>query len=382
MKKALLAATISAALAGGGAAGAATLEERLEAMEKRLNYLEKRVETQDEVILEKDREIAELKKTTGGNSAASSGSWIDNIEVSGLIEIEASHTSPDGDKDESDLITPTVELGIAAQVNDWVSAELVLLYEEDTDNDDGSGDGSDFSVDTAMVTIADPDSSWFVNAGQFTVPFGTYNTDMVADPLTLELGETGDTAIEAGWNFGMVTASVFTFQGDRDSRIDNFGAALNFESVSDNFGVIGHVGYINDLGESDFMVDEGFIADGDDVAAWVASAQFQFGAIRLTGEYLAAIDGFADAGDDEPSAFNVEAAIDFEIIGKPATFALAYGGSDEMDNINGGFTEERVGGTLSVEIFDGTAVALEYRNDEDYTGADADTITALLAVEF
>lgn len=385
MKRTLLAASVAAVLASTGSAGAATVEERLEAMEKRLIYLEKRVETQDQTIAEKDREISELKKSTAENRAggeSGGASWVDTIEIGGVIEVEASHTSADGEKDESDLITPTVELGITAQVNDWVGAELVLLYEEETDNDDGSGDGSDFSVDTAMITVADPNSSWFVNAGQYTLPFGTYNTDMIADPLTLDLGETGDTAIEAGWNFGMVTASVYTFQGDRDSRIDNFGAALNVEVVNDSFGFIGHLGYLNDLGESDFMVDEGFITDSDDVGAWIASAQFQFGAIRLTGEYLAAIDGFADASNDEPSAFNVEAAIDFDAMGKPATFALAYQGTDELDNIDDGISEKRIGGTIAVEVYKGTTLALEYRNDEDYTGADTDTITGLLAVEF
>jgi len=57
-------------------------------------------------------------------------SWFENISFSGLVEVEASYfDSPDGS--ESDIAVSTVELGIDAQLNHWVNAHVLILYEED-----------------------------------------------------------------------------------------------------------------------------------------------------------------------------------------------------------------------------------------------------------
>jgi hypothetical protein len=385
MNKTLLAAAVAATLGLPHALGAASLEDELAAIKARLNALEQQVREQNRVIADKDRELAALRSEVTQADGDGPG-WFERIEIGGVIEVEASHSSPDAGSDSSDIITPTVELGITAQVTDWVAAELVLLYEEDTDNDDGSGGGSDFGVDTAMVTVADPDSRWFVNAGQFTLPFGRYETFMVADPLTLDLGETADTALAAGMGFGVLSASVYVFDGDRGSRVNNYGAALGLVHEFDGVSLSAHLGYIDDINESDGLQDvmdgAGLSNGSQNPAGWAASVGLDFGPVSVIAEYVAALDGFDGAAGAEPSAFNLEAGYGFELAGRPALVAIAWQGTDDYAAIDTAVSEKRLAAAVSVEIFDGTLVALEYRADEDYTGADTDTVSALLAVEF
>jgi len=382
MKKTTLATALAAALACTNTAAAASIEDELAAIKARLQALEKQVQDQNRVIAEKDAEIQAMKKDTPAilQHDADADAWHNKIEVGGLIEVEAGVVDSDDADTESDIVAATVELGIAAQVNDWVSAELVLLYEEETD-----GDGTPFGVDTALITIADPDSSWFVNAGQYTLPFGAYPTYMVSDPLTLDLGETANTAVEAGWGFGPATASVYVFDGNRGpghADIDNYGLALNFENDFDGVGVVGNLGYINDVAEADGFGDLASSADGD-IAGWIASAEITAGNVVFIAEYLATLDDFkATAPGAEPSAYNLEVDYQFDLGGNPSVVAFSYQGTDDLDMIDASLQEERIGAAMWVEIMDGTAVALEYLMEEAYDGTDTDTLTGKIAVEF
>lgn len=365
MKKTVIALAIVASFTAVGNISAGPVEDRLMAMEKRLKYLEQRVASQDQVIAQKDKQISEL--TNGGE-----GGWFQNVEIGGVVEIEASRTDEEGG-DSNDIITPTVELGIAAQINDWVSGEIVLLYEEETDND------GDLNVDTAMVSIANPDSNWFINAGQYVVPFGTYGTNMVSDPITLDLGETGDSAIEAGISSGGITASVYAFQGDTEETTGSWGAALNYETETEDFAFAGHLGYISNLTESDF--EDHRALTNDEILAWVASAELSTGPFTIIGEYLAATDGFEmTANNEEPAVYNIEVGYGFDAGTLPATIAVGFQGSDEAEEI--GLPEEKTLAALSFDVMDGTSIAFEYAQEKAYDGADTDTVTGLLSVEF
>jgi hypothetical protein len=66
-------------------------------------------------------------KQAGADSAPT---WYRNIEIAGLIEVEASYLSPYEGDSESDIVLATAELGIRSQVNDWVEAGISFLYEQ------------------------------------------------------------------------------------------------------------------------------------------------------------------------------------------------------------------------------------------------------------
>ncbi|NNJ92895.1 MAG: carbohydrate porin [Gammaproteobacteria bacterium] len=372
MKKTVIALSIAAGMTSVSGVFANSIEDRLVAMEKRLQQLEQTVAAQQDTIRQKDQQIAQMSES----SSSTDGSWFKAVEIGGVVEIEAQQVSPDGAADTSDIYVATAELGVAAQVNDWVSAEIVLLYE-----DDGSHSG-EIDVDVATINIADPDSNWFMTTGQYTLPFGNYSTNLVSDPITLDAGETSDVAFEFGLSNSGLSGSIYAFRGDQESEIKNYGLNLGYEAGNENFVFNGGLGWLNDISETNSVVDDATMMTNK-AAGWTAFAQFDTGSFTIIGEYLAATESLdAYSTTDEPSFFNIEAALGFNAIGKPAVVAIGYQGSDEASSYAGGMDEKRTLAALSMEIMDNTNIGIEYMKSEDYTGADTDTVTGQLAVEF
>ncbi|MEJ2691746.1 MAG: LbtU family siderophore porin [Candidatus Thiodiazotropha sp.] len=361
MKRAILALWGCTAVFSHAAFSDTAKEEWETGMEQRLQELEQRVQEQE----------SKPDKTR----AAESG-WQEGIEFAGLIEVEASRVSPDQGDSTSDLNVATVELGLETRVNPWVAVEILLLYEEETDND------GDFNIDTALIALADPNANWFLKAGRNTLPFGAYPTQMISDPLTLELGETNDTALEVGYAVEGFEFSLFLFQGDHNNKADDFGGQLGYQHEFADMALQFNLGYLDNLAESDAIVDGGWITTDRKMAAWVGSAQLEAGPLTLIGEYLDVRDGFADASNQAPSVYNVEGGFGFDLRGRPASVALGYQASDEADDANWGLPEKRIIGAFSVELFEQTQLGIEYRQDESYAGEKDDTLTAQLAVSF
>ena len=363
-----------------------SVDDRLSGLERRIKYLEQRVAAQDEMIVEKDRQIAEL---TGREDA-----WFDAVEIGGVIELEAAYASHGADDApyEGDPSTTaelaTLELGIAARIHDWVGAEIVVKN-DDEDN---------IAIDETFLTIAPPEGTWALQTGRYVVPFGVYETNMISDPVTLELGETGQDAVMFAAESGGLYGSVFAFNGDLerggDNTIDGFGVALGYAMEIEGGAIDANLSWINDLGESDgFEIDS---AGADNVPGWAASVVLGWGDVTLIGEYLTALDGFegdeiefGDAGA-EPSAWTVEIAYGFDLGGRDATAAVGYQGTSEAvgDADSLGLPERRALVGLSAEMTEGVALSAEWKRDEDYgeaeggTGKSADTVTVQLAAEF
>lgn len=368
-----------------------SVDDRLSGLERRIKYLEQRVAAQDEMIVEKDRQITEL---TGGGEDA----WFDAVEIGGTIELEAAHDSPYEEDSSTTAELAKVELGIATRIHDWVGAEIVVKNDDD----------DKIEVDAAFLTIAPPEGAWALQAGGYVVPFGVYETNMISDPVTLELGETGQDAVTLAAESGAgLYGSVFAFNGDLDrdgdDTIDGFGVSLGYAMESEWSTVDANLSWINDLGESDGV--EGGIgesAGADNVPGWAASVVLGWGDVTLIGEYLAALDGFGGDGLEfggsgaEPSAWTVEAAYGFDLGGRAATAAASYQGTSEAlvpsedpeADPRLGLPERRLLVGLSVEMEEGLGLSAEWKRDEDYgeaeggTGKSADTVTVQLAAEF
>lgn len=396
-----------------------TIEERLANMERRIQYLEERVMTQDEVIIKKDRQISKLMEH--GDQGAQEDGWFNSVEVSGLVEVEAAYEDPYEGDSTSDAVLATMELGVAAQITDWVGAEVVLLHEEDD---------TDIEVDVATMTIGPADGPWSFTAGQYFVPFGTFESNFISDPMTLELGETRESALQFGFESNGFHGTLFAFNGDNDEdgddRFASFGAALGYSAQREGSAFAANLSYISDIGDSDSLQDtiaggleeasatatematrgpDGTADTQDDepnaevtvdydshVSGWGASAMLRLGNLSLLAEYLGASEDFEvdemafDGEGAEPSSYMVEAAWDFDLAGKPATIAVGYQETDEALALE--LPEERFLLGFSVEIMEGVALAVEGAFDDDYgesdggTGKDADIVTVQLATEF
>ena len=117
------------------------------------------------------------------------------LSFSGLLELEAFYADPEGGDDESDLSLATAQLEISAAVNDSLAGHIVFLHEEDADQS--------VEVDEALVILTCPVEFLYgqlsMTGGKLYVPFGRFESHFITDPLTLDLGETRDTALYAGW---------------------------------------------------------------------------------------------------------------------------------------------------------------------------------------
>ena len=331
----------------------------------------------------------------------------DRITFSGLLEFGAAYHSTDmnhgGYKHDSDLCMTTVELAIAAEVNDWVSAEMVLLYEDPTfDNDETSLD-----IDEAVITIANAEKTpCFLKAGAMYVPFGAllehFPDDPLIDaPLALLLGETREKALLIGAEYEGFTVSTYVFNGDveekgggDDNVIESYGFDANYAFEDKDRGLDMLVGgsYISNITDSDGVEDALEDLEIDDYAAG-AAAYFHVGyqGIFFDAEYMAAIDSVKlyEAGVYEGKINNAE-VWNFELgynynWWRNLEIALKYAGSNDCDYL--GFPRDRYGINFNQEIFDNTILSVGYMYDEydDNDVDDRDTrdlVFGQIAVEF
>lgn len=339
----------------------------------------------------------------GSDSAAAPSvldSWADRITLSGVIEVEVGYEDIDyddpaeNDEDSSDITLATVELGVDVAIVNHISGSVLLLFEE--------GEGS-IDVDEAFILYdGEEDYPVFLRGGMFYVPFGDFSSNMISDPLTLEVGETRDSALEFGFTQGGFYSSVYVFNGDideagDDSHIDNFGVNVGYGVENDQYSFDFGVCYINNILDSDGLGDEfedrkseeeaeGDLLELDEyVGGFGAHVVVGIAGFSIIGEYITAMDDPEYLLDgvkekiDEFSVWNMEVGYTFELSGKETTVGVAYQGSDECANF---IPESRYMGVISAGILDGTSLALEYLHDEYENDDEADVITAQLAIEF
>ena len=329
------------------------VEDKLATMEQRIKYLEERVASQDQMIVEKEGEMAAL-----------SDGWFNNVEIGGAIKVELIGGSPaEGDSGTRTNLRK-VELGIATAINDEWGGEVVV------ENDDGT-----IALADAFLTYEPAGGGLSAAIGQQTLPFGVYDTNMITDPLTKDLGETAYTSLVLGGEAAQFGWTVFAYYADEEARVDGFGAGVGMamEGDASAFGV--DVVWISDIGDSNGL--SGMF--DDDVPGLSASAGGSVGPVAAMVELVTALD--AEGANAEPSAWHAEAAYGFDLMGREATLAIAAGGTEDAEAADLAETLMLLG--ISVGISEGVGIGLEWKQEEGY-GADAadDAVTVQLAAEF
>lgn len=320
------------------------------------------------------------------------GGWLDRISFGGVIEAEAGYAEEDDDGDEtsaSDFMLADVELGLNVDVVKHVSGHIVFLYEQ------GEMDEA-VLVDEGFITLNGEDViPFYLKTGKFNVPFGNYAAYLLSDPLTQEIGETGQTALMVGLTKYWIEAAVAVFNGDVDNadeqndHLDTFvlkvAATLPEHAVS-GFGLSGGLSYISSIADTDGLEeafeDDGISLERDDVAGfggWISISLLE--TFFLEAEYITALESFnADdlgLGEDRLiSAWNLELA--FAPIEK-LTIAARYGRTTDAE---GFFPELQYGAAVTYDLLKNTSLGIEYlKNDFEDNAADT-LITARLAIEF
>jgi len=318
----------------------------------------------------------------------------DRITINGLLEFGAAY----------DLCMTTVQLGIAAEVNDWVNAEMVLLYEDPTfDNDETSVD-----IDEAFITIGNTEKMpAFLKAGKMYVPFGAlfehFPDDPFLDtPLTVMLGEVLEKAVLIGAEWKGFTVSAYTYNGDveedssGDNVIESYGFDANYAFENETYGLDMLIGgsYISNIADSDCSMEGALVGDIEDYVGG-ADAYFHVGyqGIFLDAEYMAATEEFGHGelytGSDgnaaaRPEVWNFEIGYNYNWW-RNLEIALKYAGSSDCGGL--GLPEDRYGINFNQEIFDNTILSVGYMYDEyddnDADGRDTrDLVFGQLAIEF
>lgn len=296
-----------------------------------------------------------------------------NVSFSGLVEVEGV-VGEAGNESYSDLVVATVELGLAAEINDKVSAEVIALYEEDS---------TELDIDVATISIANIIGPVNLDLGKMYVPFGRFETALVNDTLALEIGETNKTSALFGMEQNGLSVGAYVFDGDadREQHVENYGVTLSFEQ--DNFAV--GLDYISSLTESDALSEEVW---DEHSPAFSLSGRVTAGEINLVAEYLAATSELVLEGETEgvePEVLHLEASIGVSLNEQPVTFAVAY---QQTDDAAGYLPEERLSLGCSTDIYENVSLGLEFWHDEDYsdtdggTGEDSDNVVVQLAVSF
>lgn len=387
-KQALLVAALALAQIGF----AQTPAEELEALKKRVAELEQLV---------RERPAPATATSVLPKSEAGGAMLFDRLNITGLVEVEAAYArtrSDAGRERNSDLTLATVELGIEAQIADWITASAVFLWEED---------GTDsVELDTATLLFADPERFPLTfEIGKFYLPFGRFDSVFITDPLTLEIGETRESAARLGFVHGPFQLGVAIFNGDvektgkDDNHLDSFVFDASLEWEWEDASLAFGAAYTSNLGDSDGLQDA--IADNvgggtldDHVAGLAAWLSLRYRRATLSVEYLAALDDFAPnslsfdgpANDwtrpARPQALNLELAY---LATERLTFAAKFEHArDTFDWL----PERRYGAGANYVLHEGSygtaSVGLEYLHgvydDDDDTRED--TLTLQFAVEF
>lgn len=302
------------------------------------------------------------------------------LTLGGLLELEANYTDINGGDSRSDLTLATAELSLEVAINEQIGGHVILLYEED------QGDDS-LNVDEAVISLHSPKpfmgQTGAFYGGKLYLPFGKFNSNMVSDPLTLELGETNDTAaifaLEGDlWNFSLGIFNGGTDAVGDDDHLDSLVAALELTPMENvSFGV----SYISDLAESDVELVADSTLYSDNVAGVSAFISATFGPVGLEAEILGALDdfdsalvGLSDLSGTKSLAWNLEASYQAT---DDLLFAARYEqANDFQDDV------KRYGAAASYGLFAHTVLALEYLHADPETDPDSDTMTAQLAFEF
>ena len=323
------------------------------------------------------------------NRQPESDKWYDRLQISGLIEVEASHGKTDfkdpavEDEKTSDVDLATVELGVDAKISAHVDGHVLFKYEDD-----------DLFVDEGFITLVGTENfPAYLIAGRQYIPFGNFDSHFVTDPTTLVLGETNDGAVVAGYRFGgeMVDVSIGAFNGDaeksdKDDVINSFVGSIVVSPIENiKFGA----SYTSNIAGSDSFNE--VVVDPDNldslVGGWSGFVTFEFlERFKLIGEYVGALDNFkageiydaADTKERKPSAWNVELGV---AIIDHLELAARYEGSD--DGGTDFLPESQYGAVLNWGIFESTNLALEYLHGEfEDDIQETDSFIAQLAIEF
>ena len=301
------------------------------------------------------------------------------VDVGIALEIDAAYEKK-GDEDTSSLNVSTFEIGIDAKLLEGVKGTASLFWEQGSDP---------IEVDTAYIVLGGTEKiPVALTAGRLYVPFGSFESSMVSDPLTLELGETRETAAGLGYENNWLNLWAGAFAGELNNA-DSIGKGVASAqiTVAERFTFGG--AFLSDIGEAGYLDDINELLDAGGsykrAGAWNAYALLDVDPFTLHAEYVGAAESMeltdAEGGVTEmtPKTWSVDAGY---TLTEDWSLAARYEGSDQFKPDE--MPEHQYGATVAYALNTFTTLAAEYLYGT-FEPEDADArhlATARLALAF
>lgn len=342
-----------------------------------------------ELIQEQQKQLDALKKAleetqaahSSGEGPSKSSALPDvisenKLRIGGTLEIEATNTgSFSADTNSSDLSLVEATLYFEARPHEMLQTYIAGVFEE--------ANGSRIDLDEAWVKVGETDDMpAYLKAGNFIVPFGAFNTNMIADPLGLTLAETKEFPAQLGYSVGGFTGSVYAFNGDTQDNggsdhLDKFGANLAYNAKVSGASIDLGLSFINAIGESDTLqgaLSSAVAMSGDNPSGFGVNAMIQSGPFTGIFEYVTATGDF-DRGDlafngtnAQPAAYQFEIGYTTEVFQKELILAATYQKSEEAQALS--LAEAQWGMAAVFSYLPGLSIGVEYMHQEDYSSSD------------
>lgn len=318
----------------------------------------------------------------------------DRLEIGGHVHLDSVFTHPEHEDGYTNIGVSEIGLALGAAINDWTTFEAGFLYEHTGLGEREYASGAEAAfLETATLNFAFPDGPWSLAVGRQFLPFGVFDTRMITEPLTLELGETNEIAWNLGWGSGALQATLFGFNGDEGlgsaGGMAGYGGAVSFSSEREESAVALNLALTSDMGYADNLLS--VLTDpavgrqpAGRVTGLSAYAGLRYGAVTILGEYLGALESYA-AGEMEfagrgakPASWMLEAAWDFVAGGMDTTVAAGYQATREAAALE--LPARRLIAVASVALTEPVTLGVEWARDSAYAegkGGSGETTTTV-----
>jgi len=285
----------------------------------------------------------------------------------------------------------TLDLEFSYQPCDWFRGDLLITWDDETP----------LEIDEGFVTVGDTETfPLFLTAGKLTLPFGLFETSMISDPLTQEIGEIKTYAGVLGIEWQGLYASTFiydgsTIDGDDDGRdLKVFGVSAGYLYEDDALVFMVGSGWIDNITDADsfseFLHEERLQLKDRSPGAVIYSL-IEYGPLTFSAEYVTALEHIEVIDEDEvedlgrTEAWSTELSYSGEIVEAEFVVALSYGESDSLGDL---LPEKRFGAGVSFSPLPYLNLACEYLREHDYpisrggTGDEANIVTFQMELEY
>lgn len=147
--------------------------------------------------------------------------WIKRFTLTGAFEGDFQWSrhgeiTDKGSGTSSELFISTAALGVEAAFTDWMRGFVLLLSE-----DLGTEDETDVTIEESTLSIEPGGFPLYITMGKRALPFGVFENNLVADPMTQDAYETNRVGLTLGYAGPWSSDVSFTiYKGDE--QMDRF----------------------------------------------------------------------------------------------------------------------------------------------------------------